>query len=129
MPFNKLHVPQSLPAETCHAINDLLHESLVETCGVNPQDYFCIVSRYATGDMILHPSFLGNRDPSATIVIEIALLRGRSDDQKESLYKDVRRRLRGIGFDPGNSIMFLVENTPVDWSFSEAGSVKSVLGL
>ena len=129
MPFNKLHVPQHLSVETCHAINDLLHDSLVETCGVNPEDYFCLVSRYSADDMILHPTFLGNRDPASTIVIEIALLAGRSDAQKEALFKDVRRRLRGIDFDPANSIIFLIENRAIDWSFSEAGSVKFVLGL
>jgi hypothetical protein len=129
MPFNKLHVPQHLPAETCHAINGLLHDSLVETCGVNPQDSFCLVSRYAAGDMILDPTFLGKRDPASTVVIEIALLAGRADEKKEALFKDIRRRLRGIGFNPENSIVFLLENRPIDWSFSEAGSVKSVLGL
>jgi hypothetical protein len=128
MPFNKLHVPQALAAETCHAINNLLHDSLVETCAVNPQDYFCVVSRYAPDDMIFHPTFLGKRDPAATVVIEIPLLGGRTDAQKEALYKDVRRRLAGIGFNPDNSIMFLIENRPIDWSFSPAGSVKSVLG-
>jgi hypothetical protein len=129
MPFNKIHVPRSLAVETCRAINDLLHASLVETCGSHPDDYFCLISRYSADDMILHPTFLGDRDPSSTIIIEIALLAGRSDDQKEALYKEVRHRLRDIGFDPDNSIMFLIENKPIDWSFSSAGSVKSVLGL
>lgn len=129
MPFNKLHVPKDLPVETCHAINNLLHDCLVETCGVNPDDYFCLVSRYDADDMILHPSFLGKRDPAATIIIEIALLAGRSDDQKEALFKDVRQRLAAIQFPPENSIIFLLENRAIDWSFSPAGSVKSVLGL
>lgn len=129
MPFSKLHVPQALPVETCQAIDDLLHASLVATCGVDPSDDFCLVSRYAHRDMIFHPTFLGRRNPGATVVIEIALLAGRSDEQKEALYKDVRRRLRDIGFDPGNSIILLIENRPIDWSFSEAGSVKTVLGL
>ena len=129
MPFNRLHVPQALAAETCQAINRLLHESLVETCAVNPEDDFCLVARYAPGDMMIHPSFLGDRDPAGTVVIEIALLGGRSDEQKEHLYKDVRRRLAEIGFNPDNSIIFLLENNPIDWSFSGAGSVKSVLGL
>lgn len=129
MPFNRLHVPATLPAETCQAINRLLHESLVETCGSNPSDDFCIVCRYADGDMMFHPTFLGIRDPKRTIVIEITLLGGRSDEQKENLYKELRRRLREIGFEPGNSIVFLTENRPIDWSFSEAGSVKSALGL
>lgn len=79
--------------------------------------------------MILHPSFLGKRDPASTIIIEIALLAGRSDEQKEALFKDIRHRLRGIDFNPDNSIIFLMENNPIDWSFSSAGSVKSVLKL
>ncbi|MEM9230560.1 MAG: tautomerase family protein [Pseudomonadota bacterium] len=128
MPFNKLHVPQDLSVEICQAINEELHESLVDTCGVNPDDHFCLVVRYHKGDMLLHPTFLGDRDPQATIVIEIALLEGRTDTQKEHLFKDVRRRLDTIGFDAKNSIMFLMENNPVDWSFSPAGSVKSILG-
>lgn len=129
MPFNKLHVPRHLSAETCRAISDLLHDSLVETCGVNPEDDFCLVCRHAPEDMILHPTFLGERNPGATVIMEVALLAGRSDEQKEALFKDVRARLRGICFDPANSILFLIENRPIDWSFSEAGSVKSVLGL
>lgn len=129
MPFNKIHVPKDLPRNICRAINDQLHASLVDTCGVNPDDFFCLISRYDPEDMIFHPTFLGERDPAATIVIEITLLTGRSDDQKERLYHDVRRRLLDIGFDPKNSIMFLIENGPSDWSFSDAGSVKTVLGL
>ncbi len=129
MPFNKLHVPQSLPIETCHAINDLLHDCLVDTCGVNPDDYFCLISRYLPEEMILHPTFMGKREPASTIIIEIALLVGRTDEQKEALYVDVRQRLREVDFDPANSIIYLHENKPVDWSFSEAGSVKSVLNL
>ena len=129
MPFNKIHVPKALSSKICCAINDQLHESLVERCGVNPDDYFCLIERYDPEDMIFHPTFLGERDPKATIVIEIALLGGRSERQKEALYQDTRRRLRDIGFDPKNSIMFLIENNAIDWSFSEAGSVKSVLGL
>lgn len=129
MPFNRLHVPQELATETCQAINACLHASLVATCGVNPDDDFCLISRYPPGEMICHPTFLGRRDPSSTIIIEITLLAGRSDVQKEALYKDVRGRLAEIGFDPANSIVFLTENKPIDWSFSEAGSVKSVLGM
>lgn len=129
MPFNRLHVPQSLPAETCRSINACLHASLVATCGVNPDDDFCLVSRYPDGDRTFHPTFLGRRDPTSTVVVEVTLIAGRSDVQKEALYEDFRRRLREIGFDPANSIVFLAENKPIDWSFSEAGSVKSVLGL
>ena len=129
MPLSKLHVPNSLDDETCRAIGELLHTSLVETCGVNPDDNFCLISKYSTSEMIVHPTFLGKRDPENTIVIEITLLGGRNDGQKEALYKDVRARLASIGLEPNNSVIFLTENNAVDWSFSNAGSVKTVLGL
>ncbi|MBO9427019.1 tautomerase family protein [Labrenzia sp. R4_1] len=129
MPLNKLHVPRNLPVETCCKINDLLHDSLVETCGVNPEDYFCIIARYAPEDMILHPTYLGERDVSATVLMDITLLKGRSEEQKESLHADVRKRLKAMGFPPGNAIIYLTENDPIDWSFSPKGSVKKVLGL
>lgn len=129
MPFNRLHVPESLPLETCQAINDCLHTSLVTTCGANPQDDFCVVQRYRAGDMMFHPTFLGPRDPQNTIVIEITLLGGRQDEKKEALYHDVRQRLSAIGIAPENSIIFLTENRPIDWSFGPAGSVKKVFGL
>lgn len=129
MPFNKIHVPEDLPVKTCQAINEELHESLVQTCGVNPDDHFCLVLRYKPDDMMFHPTFLGERDPRSTVVIEIALLGGRTHAQKEDLFKDVRDRLGKIGFNARNSIMYLLENNAVDWSFSPAGSVKSVLGL
>ncbi len=129
MPFNKIHVPDQLSVELCHAINDALHGSLVETCAVNPDDFFCLICRYQANDMIFHPTYMGKRDPNSTIVIEIALLDGRSDEQKEALFSDVRYRLSNIDLNPDNSIIYLVENNPIDWSFSAVGSVKSVLNL
>lgn len=129
MPFNKLHVPRDVDPETCRRINHELHESLVATCAVNPEDDFSIVCRYDPDDLMFHPTFLGPRDPVKTIVIEIILLEGRSEEQKENLYTDFRERLAAIGLDPRNSIMFLGENRTIDWSFGPAGSVKQVLGL
>ncbi|MEE9321167.1 MAG: tautomerase family protein [Granulosicoccus sp.] len=96
---------------------------------MKPDDNFCLISRYSQQDMIVHPTFLGSRDPDSSIVVEITLLGGRTDEQKEGLYRDFRNRLKTIGFEPNNSIIFLIENNAIDWSFSEAGPVKSVLGL
>lgn len=127
MPLCKLHLPQAIDADTATRIADALHESLVETCGVNPDDHFYLIQRYGAGDAHAHPTFLGSRDPSATFIAEITLLGGRTESQKETLYTDFRRRVAAIGLDPRNSVVFLVENGPVDWSFGPEGSVKKVL--
>jgi len=129
MPLSKLHVPQLLSAEKCERLAAELHASLVDICGVNPDDNFYLVSHYSQPDMIVHPTFLGNRDPNSSIVVEIALLGGRTDEVKEEFYKDFRGRMKEHGVEPNNIIIYLIENNPIDWSFSEAGSVKSVLGL
>ncbi len=129
MPFSKLHVPRHLPPSACQAINAELHESLVQCCAVNPDDNFCLVTRYDTQDMLLHPHFLGERDPDNTVVVEVALLSGRTEAQKEDFYADFRVRLQRIGFEPRNSIVFLLENSALDWSFSPEGSVRKQLGL
>jgi hypothetical protein len=44
MPFNRLHVPQTLSPDICRAINACLHASLVATCGVSRDDDFCLIS-------------------------------------------------------------------------------------
>ena len=129
MPLNKLHVPRDLPAETCIQINTLLHATLVQHFAVNPEDDFCVVTRYTPEDMMLHPTFLGTRDASASIIIDITLMAGRTDAQKEAFYSDLRHQLQAIGFPPDNAIVYLTENSPIDWSFSQSGSVKKVLGL
>ena len=110
MPFNHLHVPQDFAPALCQDINLALHESLAETCAVNPEDDFVLICRCAPGDMMFHPTFLGERDPDSAIVIEIALRTGRSNSQKEALYVDMRARLAALGLEPGNSIMFLLAN-------------------
>lgn len=129
MPLSKIHVPDALPTALCREIGQRLHVSLVETCAVHADDNFCLISRYAADDKIIHPTFLGKRDATATIVIEITLLTGRSDTQKEALHMDFRRQLREIGLASEDTILFLVENSAIDWSFSDAGSVKAVLGV
>jgi|GEM_PF-602599 len=127
MPLSKIHVPESFPPALVSQIGQALHDSLVETCAVNPDDYFHYVHRYAAGDMQIHPTFLAPRDAARTLTIEVTLLAGRTDDQKEALYANLRDRLAALGLDPANAIVFLVENNAIDWSFTTGGSVKRVM--
>ena len=89
----------------------------------HPDDDFTLVTRYAPEDILLHPSHLCERDPTKTFIVEITLLSGRTADQKEALYRDVRQRIGRLGLKPENSILYLVENAPVDWSFHPDGSL------
>jgi len=66
--------------------------------------------------MILDPTFGGeNRSPDACIV-EITFLRGRTDEQKRSLFRHVSARAVAAGFRPDDVMVALTENSHMDWS-------------
>lgn len=125
MPFTKLHVPQSLNSNACRDLALCLHDSLVEICGVHPNDDFCLICRYADEDRLIEPEFLGPRDPLKTVIAEVTLLAGRTPDTKEALYRDFGDRIEARGFERRNAVIFLVENSRIDWSFGLLGSLLS----
>jgi len=129
MPFAKINLPLEYDAQFGQSIAEELHLSLVKACGVHPDDNFCLISRSKDSERTIHPSFMGRRDPKKTVVIEITLLSGRADDQKEALYFDCRKRLEKLGVNGSDVIVYLVENRAIDWSFGPEGSVQKVRSL
>lgn len=125
MPLSKIHVPARISEGLRRALAEQLHASLVETCEVHEDDDFSLITAYSDGEMILHPSFMGDRDVHSTIIVEITLLAGRTETQKEALYQNFRVGLANLGLSPENAIIYLLENGPVDWSFSTIGSIKT----
>ena len=129
MPINRLHVPRGLSEATCRALNALIHDAFVTACGVNPEDDFTYVARYDADDMLLHPSFLGPRDPARTVLLETTILGGRTAKQKEAFYTALYSGLPDIGLDPRNMIVSMTEATTRDFTFGPEGSVHKALGL
>ncbi|WP_213286377.1 tautomerase family protein [Bradyrhizobium sp. sGM-13] len=116
MPLARIAVPVHLaPARIC-ALADAVHEDLVETCGVPPEERFQLVSSYAREMMFIDPTFPDvARTPDASI-IEILFLAGRTVDQKKNLFRRIADRAVGAGFSADDIMIALSENTPVDWS-------------
>jgi len=66
--------------------------------------------------MILDPTFGNvNRSRDACIA-EITFLRGRTDDQKQSLFKYIDGRAVAAGFRADDVMIALTENSHMDWS-------------
>lgn len=129
MPFTKINLSLVYDVQLGQNIAEELHLSLVNTCSVHPDDNFCLISRSENSERIIHPSFMGRRDPTKTVVVEITLLSGRKDSQKEALYTDCRERLEKLGINSSDVIVYLVENSAIDWSFGAEGSVQKVRGF
>ena len=116
MPLARLSVPAHLAPAKIRALADAVHEGLVETCGVPPNDRFQLVSTYAREMMFIDPTFPDvARTPDASI-IEILFLEGRTIDQKKNLFRRIADRAVSAGFSGDDVMIALTENAPVDWS-------------
>jgi len=116
MPLTKISAPKHLAFSKVKSLADAVQEGLVHTCKVPPQDLFQLITRFESEEMILDPTFGGvNRSPDACIV-EITFLRGRTDEQKRSLFKHIAARAVVAGFRPDDVMVALTENSHMDWS-------------
>ena len=116
MPLSRLSVPAHLPPSRIRALADAVHESLVETCGVAPNNRFQLVSTYASRMMFIDPTYGDvKRTPDGSI-IEILLLEGRTAEQKRNLFRRIADRAAGAGFSGDDVMIALVENAPENWS-------------
>jgi phenylpyruvate tautomerase PptA (4-oxalocrotonate tautomerase family) len=116
MPLARISVPAHLARARIRALADAVHEGLVETCGVPPNDRFQLVSTYTPEMMFIDPTFPDvARTPDASI-IEILFLEGRTIEQKQDLFRRIADRAVRAGFSGDDVMIALSENAPVDWS-------------
>ena len=116
MPLARISVPADLAPDKIRALADAVHEGLVETCGVPPNDRFQLVSTFAREMMFIDPTFPDvSRTPDASI-IEILFLEGRTTDQKRQLFRRIADRAVSAGFSGDDVMITLTENATVDWS-------------
>jgi hypothetical protein len=116
MPLTKLSVPKHLASTMVKAQAAAVHDGLVKTCNVPPNDLFQLISRCEHDEMILDPSFGGvNRSRDACIA-EVTFLRGRTDDQKRQLFRHVVEQAVSAGFRADDIMIALTENSHADWS-------------
>ena len=119
MPLVKFNVPQSLPDDRVAGLRSAVHEALVATANVPQDDLFHVVHRLDAKSLIVDPDFPGvERGPDAAIV-EITFRMGRTDTQKQALYREIVRLAKvKAAFRPEDVMVVLTENTSLDWSFA-----------
>ncbi|GAB5464559.1 tautomerase family protein [Hoeflea alexandrii] len=117
MPLVKFSVPQSLADDRLVGLRDAVHEALVATANVPEDDLFHVVHRLDPSSLILNPSFPGlERSPEA-VIVEITFRMGRTETQKQALYRDIGRLAQArAAIRPQDVMVVLFENTSLDWS-------------
>ncbi len=117
MPLVKIHVPANLSDAKVRALADAVHAALVATCDVPAADRFQLVTRYAETARSIDPAFPNLSRTSDASVVEIALRRGRTDDQKRALYRQTVEHAAAGGWRADDIMIALAENALIDWSF------------
>lgn len=125
MPLARLSVPAHLAHEQALALADAVHQALVDTCRVPQDDRFQLITHFAPGTMLIHPSFGGVARSADACVVEICFLRGRSDDQKRALYRAIAERAQASGLRSDDVLVALVENGPIDWSLGRGKAYEA----
>lgn len=116
MPLTKIFAPKHIEFAKVKSLADAVHCGLVHTCNVPPKDLFQIITRCESEEMILDPTFGDvNRSRDACIA-EITFLKGRTDEQKRSLFKYIAIQAVAAGFRADDVMIALTENSHMDWS-------------
>jgi len=116
MPLSRISIPAALTPQKARALADAVHESLVETCNVPPDDRFQLISAYAPEMMLIDPTFPDVRRTPEASIVEILFLEGRTLDQKRHLFRRIAERAMEAGFAGDDVMITLTENAPADWS-------------
>jgi phenylpyruvate tautomerase PptA (4-oxalocrotonate tautomerase family) len=117
MPFIRVAVRKNTAPDTRHAIAQGIHDALIESIGMPPDELFNLTTEYEPDHFFYSRSFNGIARSDSLVVVEITMRRGRSDAMKRDLYAAIATNLEARArISPRDVFIFLHENDYSDWS-------------
>ena len=118
MPLVRITLAQGRSAADRRAIADGVHQALVETAGVPPDDRFQSVHEVSASDLHWSASYLGLERTGAVVFVQIFLNLGRTVEVKKALYARIAEKLAASpGLRKEDVLVNLVEVPRENWSF------------
>ena len=118
MPLVRISLRSGKSPSFLESIGEAIHQAMVETINVPPDDRFQIFSEHSPEALVCDPGYLGIERSEDAIVIQITLNAGRTLEKKRALYRTIAEKL---GRDPGlrkeDILINLVEVPKENWSF------------
>ncbi|MFE4859960.1 tautomerase family protein [Streptomyces sp. NPDC056670] len=120
MPFVRIDA-LGADSERLDALGRAVHDALVQTIGIPPDDRFqVLVGHDGTHSTLRYDDYLGVRRDHGIVYVAITLRAGRTPDQKRALYRRTAELAHAYaGTEPRNVFITLTENESVDWSLGE----------
>ena len=118
MPLVKIYLRKGKSPEYLRSVSEAIHQALVTTANVPPDDRFHIIQQLDADRLIAHPSYGGVNRSDDLIIVEITLNVGRIVEVKKSLYAAIASRL-GTAADVRSDdvLISLIEVAKENWSF------------
>ena len=120
MPLVKIYLRKGKSPEYLRSVSEAIHQALVTTANVPPDDRFHIIQQLDADRLIAHPSYGGVNRSDDLIIVEITLNAGRTVEVKKSLYAAIASRL-GTAADVRSDdiVVSLIEVAKENWSFGD----------
>lgn len=105
-------------ARRLEALGRAVQEALGDAMGIPADDHFQILTGHDNERSILrHGTYLGVQRDDGIVYVAITLRSGRSDAQKQELYRRIAELAQDYaGTPPRNVFVVLTENNDADWS-------------
>ncbi|MBY4575498.1 tautomerase family protein [Gordonia paraffinivorans] len=130
MPLVHLHVIENRRTpQQLRQLADVVQDVMLEHFAAPPRDRYQLISEHKSGGIIAEDTGLGFDRTDDIVVVQVTH-QGRTQDQKQAMYRALAERLHTeTGLAPTDLIISVVENTRADWSFGNgvAQFVENVL--
>ena len=120
MPLVRIDLRAGHSPAVRQALGDAVHQAMVETIGVPPDDRFQVITEHPPEGLVYDPGYLGIRRSDGVVLVQITLNAGRTVEQKRALYArmaalvSARAEVR-----PADLVVSLVEVPRDNWSFGD----------
>ncbi|AJC61245.1 tautomerase family protein [Streptomyces sp. 769] len=117
MPFVRIDALRA-DGERLGALGRAVHDALIETIGIPPDDHFqVLVGHDGVNSTLRHGTYFGVQRDDGIVYVAITLRAGRTDEQKQALYRRIAELAwEYAGTEPRNVFVTLTENQSIDWS-------------
>ncbi len=119
MPLVRIDLIRGRSPESVRAIADTIQQSLIDVLKIPERDRFQIVTQHDADEIFALDAGLGFQRTSGAVIVHIFTQRGRSQEEKQQLYRTLSENLAGVGVDGKDLFISYFENGPEDWSFAD----------
>jgi 4-oxalocrotonate tautomerase len=118
MPFVRIDLRQGTSSEHRKAIADGVHQAMIESLAIPPDDRFQVITEHPPEGLIFDPQYLGVQRSDKVVFVQITMSAGRKPQQKRKLFKRMAELLAASpGLRPQDLLINLVEVSWENWSF------------